>query len=394
MHDDELVIEPGVEIISNNDSQIIVYGRLSAIGTADSRIIFNSDNSWKGIRITESQQENIISNCEISKADYSAIVANVNTSLDILDNIIYENSSLSLGAAIEIDSSDDVNIIRNIICNNSSQNSTGGIECISSSPTISNNIIVNNNGSYSGAISLKNESAPILENNTITNNDAANGAILVFNSSPIIINSIILNDEALINMINGSVDISYSCLSETYTGTGNICSDPLFVQPTLGNGTTYNGLEANWQLQQNSPCIDSGNPDPCYNDPDGSRNDIGAYGGPNGMQPTEVDNEVISISDNTLNVYPNPFNPNTTISFSLTTELTENTEICIYNLKGQKVIHFSPSLCHPEPVEGRGEIQVIWNGTDQNKQPVASGIYFVRLKSGSVSLSKKVLLLK
>jgi hypothetical protein len=36
-----------------------------------------------------------------------------------------------------------------------------------------------------------------------------------------------------------------------------------------------------YQLLGTSPAIDAGDPDPAYNDPGGSRNDIGAYGGPN-----------------------------------------------------------------------------------------------------------------
>ncbi|HHE65776.1 MAG TPA: T9SS type A sorting domain-containing protein, partial [Bacteroidetes bacterium] len=56
-----------------------------------------------------------------------------------------------------------------------------------------------------------------------------------------------------------------------------------------------------------------------------------------------------------------------------------------------------PSSCHPEPVEGRGtnnKYSVIWNGTDNNNQPVSSGIYFVKLKAGQEIKSKKILLLK
>jgi hypothetical protein len=94
--------------------------------------------------------------------------------------------------------------------------------------------------------------------------------------------------------------------------------------------------------------------------------------------------------------YPNPFNPSTTISFSLTTEITENTEISIYNLKGQKVKNLSPSLCHAEPVEVRGEAQysIIWDGTDDNNKPVSSGIYFYKLKVGKFEKSRKMLLIK
>jgi hypothetical protein len=53
-------------------------------------------------------------------------------------------------------------------------------------------------------------------------------------------------------------------------GVGSISHDPLYVDTAA----------ADYHLQPGSPCIDSGNPAPQYNDPDGSRCDIGAYGGP------------------------------------------------------------------------------------------------------------------
>ncbi len=104
----------------------------------------------------------------------------------------------------------------------------------------------------------------------------------------------------------------------------------------------------------------------------------------------------VSSDDNTiqmiemLNNYPNPFNPTTTISFSLTTEYNENFEIVIYNLKGQKIKTIE---CHAEPVEVRHSI--IWNGTDDNNKPVSSGVYFYKLKAGKdFSQTKRMLLLK
>ena len=104
----------------------------------------------------------------------------------------------------------------------------------------------------------------------------------------------------------------------------------------------------------------------------------------------------VSSDDNTIKMiemltnYPNPFNPTTTISFSLNTENTEDTEIIIYNLKGQRVKTFE---CHAEPVEVRHSI--IWNGTDDNNKPVSSGIYFYKLISDGKNIaSKKMLLLK
>ena len=55
-------------------------------------------------------------------------------------------------------------------------------------------------------------------------------------------------------------------------GSTNLAAEPEFVNPAVGN----------FRLQPGSPGIDAGNPDPAFNDPDGSRNDMGAYGGPHG----------------------------------------------------------------------------------------------------------------
>ncbi|RLC45944.1 MAG: hypothetical protein DRI23_12915 [Candidatus Cloacimonadota bacterium] len=65
----------------------------------------------------------------------------------------------------------------------------------------------------------------------------------------------------------------------------------------------------------------------------------------------------------------------------------------IYNLKGQKVKNLPVIL---SGVEGSdtNEHTVTWDGTDNNGHSISSGVYFVRLKSGSVNLNKKVLLLK
>ncbi len=133
----------------------------------------------------------------------------------------------------------------------------------------------------------------------------------------------------------------------------------------------------------------------------------------------DVQNDVVEVSDLLLTNYPNPFNPNTTISFSTTTRLrsndgnyagqAENTELCIYNIKGQKIKTFTfpnGQGMHPGKSLGTSEDlpfshspyhsinEVLWNGTNNNNQPVPSGIYFYKLRSGSQEISRKMLLLK
>ncbi|MBT4331917.1 MAG: T9SS type A sorting domain-containing protein [Candidatus Cloacimonetes bacterium] len=87
--------------------------------------------------------------------------------------------------------------------------------------------------------------------------------------------------------------------------------------------------------------------------------------------------------------YPNPFNPETTISFSVK-QTSSFVNIYIFNIKGQKVRTIPVNLSGDED---KGS--VTWNGTDKNNQPVASGIYFYQLNvDDKVIASKKCLLLK
>ena len=84
--------------------------------------------------------------------------------------------------------------------------------------------------------------------------------------------------------------------------------------------------------------------------------------------------------------YPNPFNPDTKISFSIPEE--QNIELSVYNLKGQKVRWL---------VKGKfpaGQHSVVWEGKDDNGKPVGSGLYFYKLKTRNNVLTKKMLLLK
>jgi hypothetical protein len=106
------------------------------------------------------------------------------------------------------------------------------------------------------------------------------------------------------------------------------------------------------------------------------------------IEPTSVENELISTRTELYPNYPNPFNPETTIRF--TTQNTEtNTELVIYNLKGQKVITLVNEILPA------GEHSVVWDGKNTNNKAVATGIYFYNLKVGDKSIAtKKCLLLK
>ncbi len=87
--------------------------------------------------------------------------------------------------------------------------------------------------------------------------------------------------------------------------------------------------------------------------------------------------------------FPNPFNPTTNISFTLTAEDACHASLEIYNIKGQLVRSFKD---HPELAEGKHSIT--WDGKDDQTNSVSSGVYFYKLEAGSKSKTKKMMLLQ
>jgi len=87
-----------------------------------------------------------------------------------------------------------------------------------------------------------------------------------------------------------------------------------------------------------------------------------------------------------LGNWPNPFNPVTTIAFSL--PAAAKARLDVYNVKGQRV-----TTLVNEPLAA-GLHQVVWNGRDANNRAVSSGVYFYRLRAGKYDRTRKMLLLK
>jgi hypothetical protein len=84
--------------------------------------------------------------------------------------------------------------------------------------------------------------------------------------------------------------------------------------------------------------------------------------------------------------YPNPFNPETTIPYSVNT-LTE-VELAIYNAIGQKVRTLVSGQVLP------GSYSITWNAADNAGNSVGTGVYYCRLSSlqGNASVQRLVLL--
>jgi hypothetical protein len=179
-------------------------------------------------------------------------------------------------------------------------------------------------------------------------------------------------------------------ISTVNWGTGNIDSDPLFVNPA----------GADYHLQQGSPCIGAGidsieiagvwyyspvadiegNPRP---NPLGSMPDMGAYesplASPVGIEEDELNNipKEYALYQN----YPNPFNPITTIEFDL--PQTSTVTLKIFNILGEEVT----TLVSDRLTAGNYNYK--WDASN-----MASGIYLYRLEAGGYVETRKILLMR
>ncbi len=102
--------------------------------------------------------------------------------------------------------------------------------------------------------------------------------------------------------------------------------------------------------------------------------------------PSNPEIPTIGIKTAFNSIYPNPFNPSTSLAYSL--ENAGDVKITIYNIKGEivKVIY--------QNNKAAGNHAVVWNGTDSNSKTCGSGVYFFKLESGKYNLTKKALLVK
>ncbi|HPT72720.1 MAG TPA: T9SS type A sorting domain-containing protein, partial [Candidatus Cloacimonadota bacterium] len=91
---------------------------------------------------------------------------------------------------------------------------------------------------------------------------------------------------------------------------------------------------------------------------------------------------VLSLGHN----YPNPFNPSTTIEYSV--PMTAKVKLRIYNIRGQLVKELVNQTVEP------GRYKAVWEGKNNAGHSVASGVYFYRIEANGKTITKKMLMLK
>jgi len=119
-----------------------------------------------------------------------------------------------------------------------------------------------------------------------------------------------------------------------------------------------------------------------YSNPEGVSEPSNSVLGKAIISPIQSQNSQTALHEN----YPNPFNPETTISFTLGKDTTVQIDIC--NVKGQVVNNIVNRHM------SAGTHRIVWDGKDNFGHPVSSGMYFYRMTTGEYTSMRKMLLMK
>jgi len=283
------------------------------------------------------------------------------------------------------------------ILNNTIHHNRWGIYMANSSPddttNIQGNLIKSNN---ENGILLENASADI-SNNTIVYNNLVPGALssgigFAYDCNSHIVNNIIYGNTNDFARYDGTAvpEVSYNYteipLPAIVTDMGNnLYGNPGFISAT------------DFRLASDSPCIDTGNPDPVYyalmqydmtGFPrlfDGDNNgtaiiDRGCYE----YNPSQTnEDEIIPTPGKLLlKAYPNPFKNG--VNISIQSGKTAPAAVYIYNIKGQLI----------RTMETEFSTAIEWDGRDMHNQSVAAGLYLVRINQDGQEVCRKILKLK
>lgn len=103
--------------------------------------------------------------------------------------------------------------------------------------------------------------------------------------------------------------------------------------------------------------------------------------------PVANNDYVASVVPVEVSCYPNPFRDNTTLTLKQGADHSLTT-VAVYNLKGQLVRR----LLDPQPI--LGEYSITWDGKNDQGEKLGAGVYFFKIKSGSYSTTRKMILME
>jgi len=406
-----LTIQAGVDVQFNADVPFVVDGAIRAYGTGGNPVRFRKGTAeaWGGVRISGSDSSSFVytqimhgnttgdqgfqggglavtsadarltmTNCTVSSniSDMGGGVSNAGTA--VFTNCIFtENSSYGRGGGLYntgtatlthctfaanvaagdgggIANEGTISLSKCVLRHNTTPGSGGGLYTSGTSVLTNCTIRLNTGDAEGGGIFT---SGNILLTNSIVYGNTTNGLHLFVQDGDATVNH---------SNIEGGLPIG------AIDGGGNLDVDPMFSDR----------VEGDVRLSTDSPCIDAGDPDSPL-DPDGTRADMGAF--PFYLVPASITGAVpvpFALAQNA----PNPFNPVTSLRFSI----PEACEVilAIYDVNGRLV----RTLVDGDRTAGMHE--VVWDARDDAGRAVASGVYVYRLTAGADVAVRRMILVR
>jgi predicted outer membrane repeat protein len=263
----------------------------------------------------------------------------------------------------------------------------GGLRCWIASPTLSHCRFIGNTAEKGGGIFFEAGTYPIdISHCTFYHNASDSGAALFckFGVPVTVSNSILAFSTYGVGVLCDSVTVpAFSCtdvygnaagdwvgyVADQYGVDGNICADPLFCNPEIGD----------FSISAYSPC-------------EPGHSGCGLMGADSvGCFLTPV---AESAADPPAAFHlglplPNPFNPFTEIRYAIPPGATRSdVSLDVYDVGGRHV----KTLVDRE--DGPGTYRVRWDGTDHAGAVIASGVYFLRMTCDGRSETRRMVLLR
>lgn len=354
-----------------------------------------------------------IIDCTISNnvAQITGGMSITHSNTEIINNTIINNVGLGQGAGGIGINSPSVLLYSNYLSGNDG-GLGGGVGIGGGYTTVIGNLIVENTAGLGGGIYEASGSTIHLENNTIAFNETDptsgwGGGLISWKDTLYISNTIFWGNTSahgsqiclpattnpnttIISYSNvqfGQDSIYLGPIAILEWGPGNIDIDPQFETGPLGD----------YHLSYGSPCIDAGNPDWEYNDPEDpfnpgyalwpamgtTRNDMGAFGGGAVNYWLTVEEEEFSPPEAmlVLKSFPNPFSSSCTVCYQLAE--ASHVVLSVFDLSGRLVETLVddvvPAGMYSEYLDGSG---------------LCSGMYLIRLVAGEHVASRRCIIIR
>jgi len=435
---DTLRVDPGVVILADSltcSPTIHVYGTLIAAGSMTDSIHFMSfaENRWGGL-LCHSGSGIILDYVSIQKAEqalYSneAVVMQIEhstiTSPSAYNDLYFSNALCSIlvtkinflngarfgvtGSIFTLDSSlfdgNGITDVAGIVYVNESPGliaacrftdlATYPLQIQSADLIIEHCVFDDIQSSRMIVSSTWGLTGPTIQHNTFIGNGSQYVVGFVPNSSIVIRNNIFVDFTRLMRVFSFDTDTSSIVIQNNcFWNVNEIVDQDCLYWPTIGqmiginaNGDSvdlYNNLrsdpefqDSSFRLSLNSPCINAGVEygQVFY----GEAPDIGAF--EFGVSFSPENRSLLAPSRFGLSVFPNPFNPTTTLSFAL--PKLSDVELTVFDVLGRVVMSRELGRLNA------GEHQVAIDGAEWS-----SGVYFARLSAGGVGKVVKMALIR